>query len=90
MTEFSDESKYKISRAMRSLFRFSRFEENYPDVLVETEKNILKNCFNDLTAEEIIYVVQHSKEYIKEESVRFEVENDRLFALIKQELSQTN
>lgn len=90
MTEFSDDSKYKIGRAMRSLFRFSRFDKNYPDVLIETEKNILKNCFNDLTAEEIIYVVRHAIEYIKEEGVRFDAENDRLFALIKQELTQTN
>lgn len=90
MNKFSNESKYKISRTMRSLFRFSKFGENYPEILIETEKNIIKKCFDDLNAEEIVYVMNHCQDYLKEESVRFEIENDRLVTLVQQEFSQTN
>ena len=54
----------KISVTMRSLFRlYQLMEMNSPDILIDTEKEILKKKFETLNADEIYTIVINWEEY---------------------------
>ena len=89
--KLSEDSASKIYRAMRSLFRYAGFQNNsYPDILVETEEKILAESFKELSAKEIFYIFKKWPEFAEEQAVEQELENDRMFSVIKKEIETLN
>lgn len=76
---------------MRSLFRYSGFQNNkYPEILLEAEKKILQESFIDLSSDEIFYVVSHWQKYSELQSIEQELEDDRFFSLLQKEINSLN
>lgn len=91
MIKLSSSDIDKVYRAMRSLFRYTEFQnKNYPEVLVEQEEKILAEAFKNLNAQEIFYVLSKWPEFLKEQSVEQELENNKLFTLIQKEFDSLN
>ena len=54
----------KVTTTMRSLFRFCQLtENNAPEMLIDTERQLLKQKFEGLNADEIYSVVANWKDY---------------------------
>lgn len=54
----------KTHAAMRSVYRFLEFSSmNSPDILIDTERDILRRHFTELSAEEIVYILTHFDDY---------------------------
>lgn len=81
----------KIYSAMRSLYRFSIMKDGiFPELVIENEKNILKNRFNELQAEDILYIVNNWEHFLKKECVDQEINDQIFFNNLKKELSKLN
>ena len=72
--------KELINNTLRSLFRFSQMEEipMCPEILIETEKSILKERLGFLDIEEIKMLVQAWPEYKKKMSENQIIEDEYL------------
>ena len=79
-----------VHRAMRSLFRFSQYTENYPEILIENERKILKESFDKLTADQIKYVVENWPEYHSQQTIQDKLDNDRLTSMLQREFPSSN
>jgi len=76
MTKISEEN---ISQVMRSLFRLNSFEsENYPEIVIITEKHLLKKAFDKLSTSDIQYVTEHWQEYNKIQKIKSENDDKQL------------
>lgn len=88
MTVLLDE---KIYSAMRSLYRFVTMKQgNYPEVIIENEKVLLKKRFSDLEAEDIHYIVNNWEQFFKHERIDQELKDEIMFNEINKEFKKLN
>lgn len=81
----------KINAAMRSLYRFSELEKmDSPDIILDNERNILRRYLSELTAEEILYIVDNFKNYHKEQMTNTALEDERLAKKFTRYLAELN
>jgi len=69
-------SEEKISNALRSVFRYIEMaKSNVPDILIESESEILKKRFNNMDAYEIVALITLWPEYLTQQVIMDEVAN---------------
>lgn len=71
-------SEERIYSALRSLYRYKEMtEENYPEIMVESESNLLKARFELLTSEEIFEVIKIWPGYLAEQATFDVIDNQQ-------------
>lgn len=81
----------KTHAAMRSVYRFSEFKSmDAPDILIDTERNILRRYFAELTAEEIVYMVSNFETFQKEQLIQAALETEKMSGNFDRYLAETN
>ena len=80
-----EKNKKKIHRALKSLFRYSKFKKDEsPDILIDGETKILTQSLADLTVDDIYYVVENWTDFYIEESKETAIDNIALHQGIEQ------
>lgn len=81
----------KVNATMRSLYRFSELKSmDCPDIILDNEKNILRRYLIELTAEEILYMVDNFKKYYNKQVTITALEDERLAKNFTRYLSELN
>ena len=78
---FSADTKLKLYRVLRSLFRYVEFNNNksaLPSILIELEKGILRDYLLKLNVEEIRFISLEWPKFKNEQRINDEIDNTML------------
>lgn len=71
--------KKDTNAAMRSLFRYQQLKEmGAPEILLESEKDIISRRIGQLDHDEILFITQNFNNYCIEQKKISEIEDQRL------------
>ena len=78
---FPAETKLKLYRVLRSLFRYVEFNNNksaLPPLLIELEKDILRDYLLKLNVDEIRFISEEWPKFKNEQRINDEIDNTML------------
>lgn len=83
--------KNKIQATMRSLYRFSELRNlSSPEILIDNERQILRQYLSSLNAEEMLYISQNFNAFYESYKTQSAIEDERLTTDFQQYLHNLN